>query len=83
MGFLKIIMSEQKLTLPSFKKSELEKVKVEIIKVNTLLRYIPTNNTKLNEIIYAEVNVFSDKICIFLRNPNINTQPACEMRIEG
>ena len=41
------------------------------------------NITELNELIYAEVKLVSDKIGNPQRNPNRNTKSEWEMRIEG
>ena len=64
--------------------SRQEKVKLETEKVNKVLQHISTDNiTKLNELIYAGAKLISNKIGILLRNPNRNTKPGLEMRLEG
>ena len=53
-------------------------------KVYKLLKHVPTENiTDMNALIYVGAKLVGDKIGIPQRNPNWNTKPTCEMRIEG
>ena len=62
-------MTEKKTTLPSLRKEDWKKVKVETEKINKLLIYISTDNiTELNELIYAEAKLVYDKIGVLQRN---------------
>ena len=48
------IMSEQKITLPSLRDQDWEKVKVETENVNNVFQHVPMDNiTELNELIYT------------------------------
>ena len=69
----KKIMSEQKTPLSSLR----------LEKVNKLLKYIPTDITEMNKLIYTGAKLVYDKINISQRNTNRNTKPEWERIIEG
>ena len=74
-------MSEQTITLPSLRHQNMKKVLVETEKVNKYCNISQVDNiTELNELIYARTKLVNNKICISLRNANINTKPGWEMR---
>ena len=67
----------------SLLKQHWKKVKVETEKVNKLLQNISTDITKLNELIHAQPKLSCDKIWVPQKNPNRNTKPEWEIRLEG
>ena len=59
-------------------------MKVKTEKVNKLFANARTSGiTEVNELIYAEAKQICDKIGIPRRNPNRNTKPDSEIRLEG
>ena len=72
---MKKIMTEKKITLPSLRKQDWKKIKIETEKVNKLLPDILMGNiTELNELIYAGRKLVCEKIGISQGNPNRNTK---------
>ena len=56
-------MSKPKTTLSFLENKDWKRVKLEIEKVNKLLKYIRTDSkTELNELIYAEAKLVNNKI---------------------
>ena len=61
-----------------------KKVVVETEKTNNLLPIIPTDKiNELNELIYAGAKLICDTIGAHQRNPNWNTKPGWDIRLEG
>ena len=77
-------MTEKRLHYHPSKTETWKKVKVETEKINKLSKNIPKGDiSELKELIYAETKLVSDKIDVPLRNPNRNTKPEWEIRLEA
>ena len=81
---IRIIMSERKNILPSFRNQDWRTVLSETENVNKLLTNIPSNDiTELNDLIYEGEKIVCEKIGVPMKTRERKSKPGWEVRHES